>query len=126
MAGQDRFMNDFAPVTDASYIYAEAADGSQVKIKRSDLFSVLFQDRGAISNGEDLNKYRQGMFYIFPENGTVLNGPPFGRFILLCFTSGGHVVQFAVNVHPGQYNFMYRTSHNNGGLWNLWKSISMT
>ena len=122
----DIAMNTFAPATDGAYIYAEAADGSQVKIKKSDLFSVLFQDKGIIPNGADLNKYFQGIFYAFPENGTVLNAPSSTRFILLCFLSGSHVVQFAVNVHPGQYNIMYRTSHDIGGKWNLWKSISIT
>ena len=122
----DLKMNAFPVTTDGAYIYAETADGSQVKIKKSDLFSALFQDRGVIPNESDLNKYLQGMYYIYPENGTVLNGPSFTRFILVCFLSGSHVVQFAVNVHPGNYHFMYRTSHNNGDTWNYWKSISFT
>lgn len=34
-------MNSFAQATDAAYIYAEAANGSQVKIKKSDLVELL-------------------------------------------------------------------------------------
>ena len=42
MAEQDIKMNSFAQATDAAYIYAEAANGSQVKIKKSDLFTSVF------------------------------------------------------------------------------------
>lgn len=41
MAGQDIEMNAFTPATDGAYIYAEATNGSQVKIKKSDLASIL-------------------------------------------------------------------------------------
>lgn len=37
----DKKMNAFAPVADAEYVYAEAADGSQVKIKKDDLATIL-------------------------------------------------------------------------------------
>ena len=33
----DQRMNEFAPATEVEYVYAEAADGSQVKIKKNDL-----------------------------------------------------------------------------------------
>lgn len=33
----DKRMNQFTPATDMEYVYAELADGSQVKIKKSDL-----------------------------------------------------------------------------------------
>jgi hypothetical protein len=33
----DKRMNQFTPATDMEYVYAEAADGSQVKIKKNDL-----------------------------------------------------------------------------------------
>lgn len=38
---QDIAMNQFQVATDAEYIYAEATNGSQVKIKKSDLASAL-------------------------------------------------------------------------------------
>lgn len=41
MAEDDIKMNSFAQATDAAYIYAEAANGSQVKIKKSDLANVV-------------------------------------------------------------------------------------
>ena len=33
----DQRMNEFAPATEVEYVYADAADGSQVKIKKNDL-----------------------------------------------------------------------------------------
>ena len=41
MAGDDIAMNQFQVVTDAAYIYAEAANGSQVKIKKSDFIDIV-------------------------------------------------------------------------------------
>lgn len=38
---QDIKMNQFQVVTDAPYIYVELADGSQGKIKKSDLVEVI-------------------------------------------------------------------------------------
>ncbi len=38
---KDVAMNTFTPATDAAYIYAEVADGTQVKIKKSDLFKTI-------------------------------------------------------------------------------------
>ena len=40
---QDIAMNQFQMVTDAPYIYVELADGSQGKIKKSDLLNAMFQ-----------------------------------------------------------------------------------
>ena len=37
----DKKMNEFAPATDSAYIYGEATNGSQVKIKKEDLAIVL-------------------------------------------------------------------------------------
>lgn len=42
---EDIKMNSFAQATDAAYIYAEAANGSQVKIKKSDLLSLILGTR---------------------------------------------------------------------------------
>ena len=41
MADDDIKMNSFAQATDAAYIYAESSNGSQVKIKKSDLVEVV-------------------------------------------------------------------------------------
>lgn len=41
MAGSDIAMNQFQIVSDAPYVYVELADGSQGKIKKSDLANVM-------------------------------------------------------------------------------------
>ena len=41
MAGDDIAMNQFQIVSDAPYVYVELADGSQGKIKKSDLANVM-------------------------------------------------------------------------------------
>ena len=38
-------MNNFSQATDGTYIYAEDANGSQVKIKKSDLISLILETR---------------------------------------------------------------------------------
>ena len=43
MATEDIKMNAFTPAMDGAYIYAETANGSQVKIKKSDLLRSILQ-----------------------------------------------------------------------------------
>lgn len=43
---QDIAMNQFQIISDAPYVYVELADGSQGKIKKSDLADVLFNQKG--------------------------------------------------------------------------------
>lgn len=123
---KDVAMNTFPQVTDAEYIYAEAADGSQKKISKVNLLASVFQDMGRIPNGGDLNNYSYGTYSAAPEAGSVVNGPSFSRFILICLKSVEHYMQIAVNVHPGGYAIQYRTSYNYGTNWTAWKSISIT
>ena len=124
---EDRKMNDFAQVTDAEYIYAETADRSQVKIRKSDLLNALFQDRGAIKVNTDFNTIvTTGIYQYFIEVGSVLNGPGFNRMILLCFKTSGHVAQIAVSIGPDYSGIKYRGSWNSGGDWLKWTSINLT
>lgn len=41
MAGSDIAMNQFPVVNEVSYVYGETANGSQVKIKKSDLAKII-------------------------------------------------------------------------------------
>lgn len=124
--GQDIFENEMQQVNVAALLRCLDASGNSKVITPASLMTGIFKDNGAIPNGDDLNRYFYGLYYSFPENGTVLNGPSFVRFLLVCFTSGGHVVQLAINVHPGSYQIQYRSSYNNGKDWSVWKSISIT
>ena len=65
--GQDIKMSAFAPATDGAYIYAESADGSQVKIKKDDLMerSGLFRYYSKVKAGDTLVlPYSSGLIII--------------------------------------------------------------
>lgn len=42
----EKRMNEFQQVVDAEYVYAEAADGSQVRIKKSVLWNCIRAELG--------------------------------------------------------------------------------
>ena len=50
---QDIAMNQFQIVTDAPYVYVELADGSQGKIKKSDLIELLSSSFRVLTIGDD-------------------------------------------------------------------------
>ena len=66
---QDIAMNQFQVVTDAEYIYAEATNGSQVKIKKSDLLNAMFQKGSLAQNANDL--VQTGIY----RGGNIENAP---------------------------------------------------
>lgn len=49
---KDRRMNELIQAADAEFIYAESADGSQVKIKKSDLIELLSTSFKSITLGD--------------------------------------------------------------------------
>lgn len=70
----EKRMNEFQQVVDAEYVYAEAADGSQVRIKKSDFMELLRAELGYsfLKNNpneaiEDCNIYAG-----FSKNGFIL------------------------------------------------------
>ena len=75
MADSDIAMNQFKMVTTAPYIYVELADGSQGKIKKSDLADILFNQVGlysqnvrkvkSVASGEILNLGIRGGLVVF-------------------------------------------------------------
>lgn len=64
----DTRMNDFTPATDADYIYVELDDGSQGKMKKDDLRSLILGNLGNIkvSRGDG-----DGAGLLAPEIGLV-------------------------------------------------------
>lgn len=110
-------MNTFTPATDAAYIYAEAADGSQVKIKKSNLLGLTFLDRGIFEG--DLNELRTaGMYYV---TGNTINKPEGYSGLALVFKSSIGVVQIAYNIFNGA-SAKRVLLYNNGKLdtWSNW------
>lgn len=117
----DKLMNEFTPATDIEYIYAETADGSQVRIKKSDLIGTLFEDRGYYE-GDVNHLLISGMYY---TNGNTLNAIDSGLFIV--FSSDQAVCQFSINVFNGILHFRSLTyNDNNWDIWTKWNTISFT
>ena len=58
----DKQMNQFTTATDGAYIYAEAADGSQVKISKADIINLLRNNLTVyFTSWEQLNTYADSM-----------------------------------------------------------------
>ena len=123
MAEDDIKMNSFAQATDAAYIYAEAANGSQVKIKKSDLLSEVFQYRGDVSENYD-NFIENGIYQIY-SGANVTNAPTgIGYGMLLVFKTKFYLFQIAMDVRPSNISVKLRT--NSGPAWSDWKSVTLT
>nr|DAP21251.1 MAG TPA: putative tail fiber protein [Bacteriophage sp.] len=124
MAEQDIKMNQFQVVTDAAYIYAEASNGSQVKIKKSDLLNAMFQ-KGTPVKDYNLNT-EIGIYYInVSVNGTI-NGPSNSISYGILFVLKGlnnYIVQIACSV-TGLLNVFIRTRTELA--WSEWKSVNIT
>lgn len=126
MAEQDIREDQMTIVSSVDYVRGLKGNNS-VLITISDLFSDVVRERGTIAGGTDLNSItKNGLYRYYIENGELINGPSLNRFVLLCFNAISHIAQIAINVHPNVYAIRYRTSHDNGSTWNLWKSISIT
>jgi len=113
---QDIKMNQFQIVSNASYVYVELADGSQGKIKKSDLLGALFQDRGTFEG--DVNELRTaGMYYV---TGNTKNTPPGYYGLMLVFKSGAGIAQrvYSVFSKPSKERVLLY----NGGNWDTWSN----
>ena len=121
---QDIAMNQFQMVTDAPYIYVELADGSQGKIKKSDLLNAMFQ-KGTPVKDYNLNT-EIGIYYInVSVNGTI-NGPSNSISYGILFVLKGlnnYIVQIACSV-TGLLNVFIRTRTELA--WSEWKSVNIT
>ncbi|RHJ71369.1 MULTISPECIES: pyocin knob domain-containing protein [Bacteroides] len=124
MAEQDIKMNSFAQATDAAYIYAEAANGSQVKIKKSDLFTSVFAYKGLLSSDKDLNTISEnGIYY----SAFAMNSPENVSGLLLHYAEKDMASQILINSRNGGLYTRSRVYNTgNWDKWTEWKSITLT
>lgn len=123
MAGDDIAMNAFKVLTDVVYVYGEANDSSQGKIKKSDLLSEMFQYRGDVSENYD-NFTKNGIYQIY-SGANITNSPDGISFgMLLVFKTKFYLFQIAIEVRPGDVAVKLRT--NSGPTWSAWKSVNIT
>ncbi len=124
MAEQDIAMNAFTSATDAAYIYAEAANGSQVKIKKSDLFTSVFAYKGLLSSDKDLNTISEnGIYY----SAFAMNSPENISGLLLHYAEKDMASQILINSRNGGLYTRSRVYNTgNWDKWTEWKSITLT
>ena len=121
---QDIAMNQFQVVTDVEYIYGETANGSQVKIKKSDLFTSVFAYKGLLGSGKDLNTISEnGIYYsAFAEN-----SPKNISGLLLHYAENDMASQILINSRNGELYTRSRVYNTgNWDKWTEWKSITLT
>lgn len=125
MAEQDIAMNAFQIVTDAEYIYAETANGSQVKIKKSDLLGALFQSRGEVPS-KGYNYCSKSGVYDIVKGVSLPDGPTYG-------VEYGVLMNIIGRVYAAQVIFEAFTSQrilfrfkSETGVWYPWVTFSHT
>lgn len=122
---QDIAMNEFQIVTDAEYIYAETANGSQVKIKKSDLLGALFQSRGEVPS-KGYNYCSKSGVYDIVKGVSLPDGPTYG-------VEYGVLMNIIGRVYAAQVIFEAFTSQrilfrfkSETGVWYPWVTFSHT
>lgn len=121
---QDIAMNQFQVVTDVEYIYGETANGSQGKIKKSDLFASVFAYKGLLSSDKDLNAISEnGIYY----SAFAMNSPEGVSGLLLHYTEKDMISQILINSRTGGLYTRSRVYNTgNWDKWTGWKSITLT
>lgn len=139
MADDDIKMNSFAQATDAAYIYAESSNGSQVKIKKSDLVEVIRAampvatqaSKGLMSNKgffqgntiEDIADYNNSIGAgTYSHTVDLGNGNPTG----ILFVIHGKRYSSHVDIPAGSGKFAIKTIRPTGELLHDWRTIDFT
>lgn len=139
MAEDDIKMNSFAQATDAAYIYAESSNGSQVKIKKSDLVEVIraampvaTQDsKGLMSNNgffqgntiENITDYNNSIGAgTYSHTVDIGNGNPTG----ILFVIHGKRYSSHVDIPTGNGKLGIKTIRPTGELLRDWRTIDFT
>ena len=124
---QDIAMNAFQIVTAAEYIYAEATNGSQVKIKKSDLFSSVLSGNLDYPNG-DINDLKVNGIYYVGSNPTA---QAVGITFLGVFAAYPAVMQIGYDSNYEEdsaaialkVRFVLRGNDATYSTWSKWRSI---
>lgn len=120
---QDIAMNQFQIVTDVTYLYGEATDSSQGKIKKStfldDILCVrsgfLYNDQEHVDNLKKPGMYSHGD----PIIGTGIYG---GHGLLLVLHIGDYTIQIDFPIYKDY--ILFRKCYINN--WSEWKSVTLT
>ena len=135
----DKKMNQFTTAKDGAYIYAEAADGSQIKIAKADLVELIREAMPTVSSSRNglVDKYsgfyHRGIittqdFDTLEQNGTYQlsnatgNNAPSTYGIMAVFGSSGMVLQIFGNA-MWPFDYKFRIKGFGEQAWCEWKSL---
>ena len=117
----DKKMNQFTTATGGEYIYAEAADGSQVKIAKANLVSMLggliprsVQDKN-LNNCIDLGIY-------IKEGGAYQNSPTEDSCLLLTIATSLYAFQWLHELNSN--TIYYRAIIKYSNIYHSWVKIN--
>ena len=112
----DKRMNQFTPATDMEYVYAELADGSQVKIKKSDLAKNI----GEIMQELRLFPYNTYKWGEWCTDCNIPNGfTGVGLLSSFALQEGSYVMQFLCGLNDWKLYFRFSSNKNDFFTWRL-------
>lgn len=124
-------MNAFKLLADVACLYAEASDGSQGKIKKSELYNMFpalsIVTGGHLGTGKDFNEIvKFGLYFL----NTKINAPLGAQrdwTVLVITNSLGDVLQIATE-YAGDLTGIYIRQRRSavGNSWNNWSSLIFT
>lgn len=127
----DKKLNQATEAADANYIYAENANGELIKIKKSDLATLvagmlgnIYGYRGDIKTGEDLDNIKANGFYFVHSSHGITNSPIDSNigFALINI----NVNYFFTQICIYENTFIYCRSKWGDSMFTNWKKIAFT
>ena len=122
----EKRMNEFQQVVDAEYVYAEAADGSQVKMEWNNIIKKiipkLLENKNFLPDNASLDTIENAFGYAYGSND---NSGIWGPFI--SFGAEGYQAQLKFD-YKGEgikFRVKYKDEDNNP-QYTLWRAISFT
>lgn len=120
-------MNQFTSTTEVSYIYAEAANGSQVKISIGSLIAAIlgnsvFRNRGIVEEGFDFNNAKSGVYTV---NKTNCTNQPFPAIGTLVSFNDSYKLQVFMCIADGSQMFMRVSDVHYWAPWRKIQSVSL-
>lgn len=114
MVGEDIRMNELEQMTKAEFVYAEAEDGSQVKIKKSDLLNLLYRYTIGGSSYQTPDDLLPGFYYKNEiGNPSIEQLYPYRDGVIIVIDINGGIVQLHIGTTPFGLTMRYRW----GGTW---------
>lgn len=129
---QDIAMNAFKVLTDVTYLYGEATDGSQGKIKKSDLYNIFpalsISNGGHLENDKDFNEIvKFGLYSLSTKNNAPFSGSNRDWMVLVITNSLGDVLQIATEYAGASSGLYIRQRRSKLSYsWSSWKHIIFT